>query len=62
MIIAMSEQEQRPHFQELHSAFLEAIKKYETSTRWSVVELKLTAKKGVSDVEITVIPSSPDPR
>jgi hypothetical protein len=58
---AMTEQEQGPDYQELHFALLEAIKKYEAATSWSVVDLKLTAKKGVSDLEITVFPNPPSP-
>ena len=57
----MTEQEQRPDYQELHFAMLEAIKKYEAATNWSVVDLKLTAKKGVSDLEVTVLPNPPSP-
>jgi hypothetical protein len=58
----MTEQEQSPEFQELHFAILEAIKKYESTTDWSVVDLKFTATKGVSDLEIAVLPNPPSPR
>ena len=39
-----------------HPKMLEAIKKYEAA-----VDLKLTAKKGVSDLEVTVLPNPPSP-
>jgi len=58
----MTEEEQRPDYQELHFAILEAIKKYEAATNWSVVDLDFTAKKSVSDLEITVLPNPPSPR
>jgi hypothetical protein len=58
----MTEEEQRPDYQELHFSLLEAIKKYEAATNWSVVALKLTAKKGVSELEVTVSPNPRSPR
>jgi hypothetical protein len=58
----MTEEEQRPDYQELHFALLEAIKKYEAATDWSVVDLKFTAKNGVRDLEITVFPNPPSTR
>ena len=48
--------------QGLHFAMLEAIKKYEAATNWSVADLKFTAKQNVSDLDITVISNPPSPR
>jgi hypothetical protein len=59
---AMTQQEQSPDYQELHFAILEAIKKYEVAINWSVVDLKFTAKKGVSDLEVMVLPNPSSPR
>jgi hypothetical protein len=62
MTEAMTEEEQRPEYEELHFALLNAIKKYEATTGWSVVDLKLTPKNGVSELRVVVLPNPPSPR
>jgi hypothetical protein len=57
--MAMSEEQQQPHFQEMHFALLEAIRKYEQTTGWGVADLQLIANEGVSDVKVHVIPKAP---
>jgi hypothetical protein len=56
----MSEEQQQPHFQEMHFALLEAIRKYEQTTGWVVADLQLIANEGVSDVKVHVIPQAPE--
>ena len=55
----MNEEDQEPDFQELHFAFLDAIRKYEAATGWKVVGLSLVYKAGLSDVNVEVMPGAP---
>jgi hypothetical protein len=57
--MAMSEEQQQQHFQEMHFALLEAIRKYEETTGWIVADLQLIAHEGISDVKVHVIPQAP---
>ena len=54
----MTEQEQRPHYEEMHLAMLDAITKYENATGWRVTDLNLTAKPGSSRLEVRNEPPS----
>jgi len=55
----MTEKEQRPRHEALHWALLDAIKKYEAVTGWTVVDLRLYPRKGVNALDIVAVPISP---
>lgn len=58
----MNEEEQRPYYQDMHFAMLNAIAKYEAATGWKVAGLNLTSKPGSSRLDVVVIPGRPSPR
>ena len=59
--MAMSEEQQKPHLQQMHIAIMDAIHKYEDTTGWAVTALELATTDSFSALNINVVPQVSQP-